>query len=173
MDSHSNIVLTGFMGTGKSTVGRLIAAQLGREFLDMDECIERREQRKISEIFATDGEPAFRRMERALVQELSAKEDLVIATGGGVVLNPDNIKDYSRNGLVVCLTAPAEVILRRVSRETHRPLLEDGEKSERIIRLLESRRALYESIPHRIDTTTMKPEQVAECVLQLFRQACA
>ncbi|HBA83344.1 MAG TPA: shikimate kinase [Verrucomicrobia bacterium] len=170
MNSQANIVLTGFMGTGKSTVGRCLAAKLQRDFLDMDALIEQRAGRKISDIFAQDGEPVFRRLERALVQELSAQTNRVIATGGGVVLNPENIADFSRNGLIVCLTAPPDVILRRVAQETHRPLLEQGEKNERIVRLLESRRALYEAIPHRVDTSTLSPEEVAERILELFRE---
>ena len=167
MNTSRNIILTGFMGTGKSTVGRLLAERLQRSFLDMDEIIEQRAGRKISAIFAEDGEPAFRKMERTLVQELAAQKNLVVATGGGVVLNPDNLRDFSATGLVVCLMAPPETILRRVASETHRPLLEDGEKAARITQLLESRRALYEAIPHRVLTTDLTPRQVAERILEM------
>ena len=164
-----NIVLVGFMGTGKTTVGRLVAGRLGMSFVDMDQAIEERAGRKISEIFAAEGEPYFRELERDAVKELSAKAGLVIATGGGVVLNHDNISDFSRSGTVVCLIADPRVILDRVSNESHRPLLEGGEKARKILTLLESRRKLYDSIPNRIDTTSITPAQVAEKVLVLAR----
>ncbi len=167
MKASGNIILTGFMGTGKSTVGRLLAARLQRAFVDMDAVIEQREGRKISAIFAEEGEPAFRAMERKLVGELSAQENLIIATGGGVVLNPDNLRDFSATGWVVCLSAPPEVILRRVASETHRPLLEEQDKAARITRLLESRRALYAAIPHQVDTTNLSPEQAATRIMEL------
>lgn len=159
---RGNIVLVGFMGTGKTTVGKLAARRLDLDFVDMDDVITERAGKAISRIFAEDGEPRFRAMERALVRELSARKGLLVAAGGGIVLNADNIADFSRSGLVVCLTATPETILRRVSAEKHRPLLEGGEKERKILGLLESRRELYAAIPHRIDTTGLAPDQVVE-----------
>jgi shikimate kinase len=168
--ADANIVLVGFMGTGKSTVGRLLAARLGRPFVDMDEEIERRAGRPIPEIFAREGEPAFRRLERALVRELSARSGLVIAPGGGIVLDPANVADFARSGLVACLAAAPATILARVGQDPHRPLLQGGDPLGRIVALLDRRRDLYEAIPFRIDTDGLAPEAVAERVLARFRE---
>lgn len=167
--SGRNIILTGFMGTGKSTVGRLVAAALGRELVDMDAVLESRAGCTIAELFRRQGEAHFRRLERALVVELAARSGLVIAAGGGAVLNPANLDDLQRSGLVVCLTADPETILRRVEREAHRPLLAGGDPRARIDALLAARRAAYAAVPHQLDTTGLTPEAVAERVLALAR----
>ena len=122
-DQEINIVLVGFMGTGKSAVGKQLAATLHYRLVDMDEIIAARAGKPIARIFSDDGEPRFRAMERDLVRELAQQQSLVIAAGGGIVLNPDNIRDFSQSGLVVCLSAAPEEILRRVGNSTHRPLL--------------------------------------------------
>ncbi len=163
-----NIVLMGFMGTGKSTVGRALARQLGLKFLDMDTLIEEQAGKPISRIFAEDGEPHFRAMERALSQELAQRKGLVIACGGGVVLNADNIQDYSRTGLVVCLTATPEIIFKRTAKDRNRPLLEEEDRMRRILELLEKRKALYASIPCQIDTTILPADQVATAIAALY-----
>lgn len=164
-----NLVLVGFMGTGKSAVGRIVARRLTLEFVDMDARIEEQAGRMISDIFATEGEAHFRTIERAMVQELSEREGLVIATGGGVVLNPDNLSDFSRTGVVICLHADPETILGRVSRQAHRPLLEgDDDKSQAIRALLEKRTPIYESIPLGIDTTHLPARDVAEQAIALY-----
>lgn len=164
-----NIVLVGFMGTGKSAVGHILAHKLNREFVDMDIVIEERAGKPISAIFADDGEPAFRAQERALVQELSARTGQIIATGGGVVLNPDNVTDFSRTGVVVCLRAQPETILDRVAHDSHRPLLEsDPDKAAAIRELLAHRKPLYEAIPLHVDTDHRTAREVAEEVLALY-----
>lgn len=167
--SHQNIVLMGFMGTGKSTVGRKLAKRLGLKFLDMDTIIEERAAKPISRIFAEEGEAHFRTMERDLARELSRQSGLVIACGGGVVLNPDNVNDYSRTGLVVCLTATPDVIMERTSRARNRPLLEEQDRLKRILELLEKRRHLYAAIPNQVDTSVMPAEQVVETILKMIR----
>jgi len=164
---YQNIILVGFMGTGKSTVGNKLAEKLGLKFLDMDTLIEERAGKPISRIFAEDGEPHFRSMERALAHELSRRKGLVVACGGGVVLNPDNIRDYNQTGLVVCLTATPETIFRRTSRARNRPLLEEQDRMQRIRDLLKQRQALYAAIPHQVDTTTLSTEQVADAILKI------
>jgi shikimate kinase len=164
-----NIVLMGFMGTGKTSVGKKLAATLNLRFVDMDQIIEERAGKPITRIFAEEGEPHFRSLERALVVELAAQGGQVIACGGGVVLNPDNIHDYSKTGLVVCLTATPELIFQRTARATHRPLLEQQDRFQRIVDLLEKRRALYASIPHQVDTAARTTDQVAEVILELYR----
>ncbi len=164
-----NIVLVGFMGSGKTTVGKLIAEKTGMSLLDMDTIIEERAGKTINEIFADEGEPYFRSLERALVQELSETEGHVISTGGGIVLNPDNIADFERTGLVVCLLVDADTVLERVRHDTTRPLLA-GDKEIQIRQLLEARKALYESITHRIDTSGRpSPLPTAEEIIDLYR----
>ncbi len=167
----SNIVLMGFMGTGKSTVGRALARKLGMRFLDMDTLLEERARKPIAHIFAEEGEPHFRALERTLSQELSQRQGQVIACGGGVVLNPDNIRCYSKTGLVVCLTATPEVIFKRTAKDRNRPLLEEKDRLQRILDLLEKRKALYAAIPHQVDTTTLAADQVAESIVELFRKS--
>lgn len=166
-----NIALLGFMGTGKSTVARLLAQRLGRRVIEMDAVIEQRAGKPISAIFAEDGEPHFRQLERALVEELAAQRGLIISCGGGVVLNPDNIRALETSGLVVCLTAEPQVVLQRVAAATHRPLLEGGDKAQKILALLASRRALYATLPHGIDTSARTPEEITDLILALFSQA--
>jgi shikimate kinase len=156
----SNIVLIGFMGSGKTSAGRLLARQMGMEFVDMDNVIEERSHKPISAIFAEEGEPHFRKLEKTLVKELSGKQGLVIATGGGVVLDPGNISNFSRTGLVVCLSATPEAILARVGNDTTRPLLASDDKMKKIMALLEARRSLYNAIPHQVDTTKLTVEEV-------------
>ena len=164
-----NIVLMGFMGTGKTTVGRILAERLGLTFVDMDHIIEEWAGKPILRIFAEDGEPSFRKMERDLVKELAAKDGQVIGCGGGVVLNPDNVADYRRTGLVVCLTATPDVIFERTARERHRPLLEEKDRFQRIVELMEKRKALYGAIPDQVDTVTLTPDQIADRIETLYR----
>ena len=167
MKRKRNVILVGFMGTGKTTVGRLLAARLGMKFVDMDDMIAARAGKPITRIFAEDGEPHFRRAERAIAVDLAAQDGWVVGTGGGIVLNPENIRDFSRTGLVVCLWAQPETILARVIDDEQRPLLAGGDKLRRISELLEKRRPLYEAIPARIDTTALFPEDVVEEITRL------
>jgi len=162
-----NIVLVGFMGTGKTTVGRLLSERTGMPLVDMDERIEERAGKTINRIFAEDGEKAFRALERQIARELSAQSGLVVSTGGGVVLDPDNISDFERNGLVVCLLASAETILERVESDNTRPLIA-GEKKEKILQLLETRRPLYEAFEHKIDTEGASPESITDQIIALY-----
>ncbi len=164
-----NIVLIGFMGTGKTSVGKTIASKLGMSFVDMDQLIEEREKRKISDIFASNGEKYFRNLEFNLAKELSQQSNLVIATGGGVVLNPENIANFESSGIVFCLTATPEIIMERVAKETHRPLLEGDEKMRKIMSILESRKELYDSIKNRIDTSNMTIQEVADKIIETVK----
>lgn len=167
---HANIILVGFMGTGKSSAGRNLAERLDMTFIDMDDEIVRREGCTIPEIFRDRGEPAFRAIERALVQELAARTNLVISTGGGIVLNPDNIADFSRTGRVFCLQARPDTILKRVEHDTNRPLLQGGDKLVKISELLARRQPLYDAIPLQIDTEGHKPADTAEAILKSLQE---
>ena len=163
-----NIILVGFMATGKSTVGKLLAKQTGRRFVDMDALIETREQRTINEIFATDGEPYFRAAECALANELAQETGLVIATGGGIVLNPENIRAFEATGHVACLTAETEEIVRRVASCSARPLLAT-DKENQIRTLLETRRPLYDAILFQVATDNQTPEEIAATIMHEFQ----
>jgi shikimate kinase len=171
MTTQRNIYLIGFMGTGKTTTGRILASRLGMRFVDMDDLIVERAGKPVPRIFAEDGEPHFRALERAVAHELSQQAGWVVATGGGVVTNPGNLSDFAASGLTVCLTADPETILRRVAGDTNRPLLSGSrdEKMQKMQALLEKRRALYAAVPHQVDTSRLTPEAVASLVEALLR----
>lgn len=165
MQHHGNVILVGFMGTGKTTIGRALASKLKLDFVDMDVELEARAGKPIPLVFRDDGEPAFRRMERSLVVELSQRRNLVIAAGGGVVLNPDNLGDFKAAGRVICLKAQPDEIIRRLAGCHHRPLLETGDKGERVRSLLAQRQPLYDAIPCQVDTTGKTPGEILLLVL--------
>jgi shikimate kinase len=166
--SIPNLVLVGFMGTGKSAVGRRIAPQLHLEFIDMDDLIESRQGRSISQIFTEQGEPAFRAIERDLAHELAPPQGRVIATGGGVVLNPENLHDFQAGGLVICLKATPEVIFQRVASNRRRPLLNTPNPFQSMVALLEQRRPFYEAIPQSIDTSSGSLNQIVSEIAGLY-----
>ena len=165
MAESRNIVLVGFMGTGKTSVGKLLAGRKGMQFVDMDDLIRQRTGKSIPRIFSEDGEAHFRALERALVVELCGQSGMVISTGGGIVLNPDNVADFNRTGAIVCLHASPEAILRRVCGDTDRPLLAGDDKGKKILALLEARRHLYAAIANRVDTDDLSIEEVADKVM--------
>ncbi len=169
-NSARNLVLTGFMGTGKSTVGRLVAARLSRPFTDMDAEIERRAGQSIPAIFATQGEAAFRQMERALCLELAAQRGLVIATGGGALLDPTSRQAMLQSGLVICLTATPEALLKRLSADQDRPLLQAPDPAVRLRELLDARAEAYATLPHHVDTSALSVQETVEAVLSLWRR---
>jgi len=160
-----NIVLTGFMGTGKTSVGREVAARLGWRFVDLDDLIVARAGKSIPQIFAEDGETAFRALEAEVCQELRTPASLVIATGGGTVVNPANREALAAGGILICLDAAPEAILARLNGYEDRPLLAGPNRRERIAALLSQRAAAYAAIPHHIDTTHLPVAAVAERVL--------
>ena len=171
MTDSPNIVLAGFMGTGKTSVGRILAQELNMSFIDMDSIIEERAGKAISLIFAEDGESHFREIERDLVSELSNERGKVIATGGGIVVNSDNVTDFSHSGLLVCLSADPETILARVAKETHRPLLEGDDKRKSILTLLESRRELYNAIEHQVDTSSLSIDETVSVIITMHNES--
>jgi shikimate kinase / 3-dehydroquinate synthase len=163
----SNVIVTGFMGTGKTAVGREVARRLDHSFVDMDVEIETRARKPIPRIFAEDGEAAFRQFESTLCEELSARQGLVIATGGGALIDPANRAQMMESGAVVCLTCDADEIMRRVNDNADRPLLDVADPRAEIERLLEKRREAYTAIPWQIDTTKLSIEEVATQVIGL------
>ncbi len=166
-----NIVLTGFMGSGKSTVGRLLADRLGMRLFDTDAEVERVAGMSIPEIFERYGEERFRELEHRVVRAASELKGCVIVTGGGVVLNPENVALLRRSGVIFYLHAEPEEICRRLSGDTGRPLLRGGRLEERVRELMRQRAERYADHDFMVDTTRMSPEQVAERVAELYLQA--
>ncbi len=169
-----NLVLVGFMGSGKTSAGKLAAQRLGMTFVDMDAVIEQRHGQTISRMFETRGEAFFRQRERALVRELASEQDRVVATGGGIVLDGNNLRDFSRTGIVICCWVDAKVAYERTKDEKHRPLLgllgADSDRLARIETLLHERESLYKAIPNRIDTSAMSVEQQADEIVRMYKQ---
>lgn len=163
-----SIALIGFMGCGKSSVGRLVAGRLGFEFVDTDVLIEEQARQRIPEIFATRGEAAFRALERVSVAGLEGRERLVIATGGGVGANPELQALLKRHALVVWLWASAESIWRRVRHQNHRPLLQVTDPQSRIRELLAERQPVYRQADVLINAEFRRPGEVADQVIKAF-----
>lgn len=167
---YQNLVLTGFMGTGKTTVGREVALKLDMEFVDTDEIIEARHG-PIATIFAEEGETAFREMERALAADLGKERGLVIATGGRMVLDPVAFTDLTRHGRVFCLVATADEIHRRITDDQYRPdrpLLKVEDPRERIIELMAERHDDYGRFPQ-VVTDNRDPAAIADELARLWR----
>ncbi|MDO5293093.1 MAG: shikimate kinase [bacterium] len=167
-----NIILIGFMGSGKTTVGKKIATSLGYSFLDTDELIVKRAGMEITDIFETQGETAFRKMESELLKELNATvTHAVISTGGGLPLRKENAQLLRTLGLVNYLKVTKEVVLKRLKGDTSRPLLAGENVEEKIEQLLTSRDSVYQSVCHiEINAENGTPEQVAERVISNFNK---
>lgn len=160
--SKPNITLTGFMATGKSVVGRRLAALLGYEFMDLDILIEAEAGMPIPDIFATHGEGAFRAMESRMVERAAGRTGCVVATGGGAVLNPRNLEVLKRSGVVIALTADPEIILSRIGGGEDRPMLQGGDRPERIRHLLAERAPAYAKADLMVDTSTRTVDEVVD-----------
>jgi shikimate kinase len=160
-----NVILIGFMGTGKSTVGKQLALRLGWGFTDVDEWIEKQMNMTIRELFQVHGEPFFRSLESKALSELLAVDNQIVATGGGAVLSESNRFCMLANGLVIALTASPETIISRVSRDENRPLLQ-GNLQERVYTLLEQRKDVYDFAEVTIDTTDLNTDEIVDLILQ-------
>ncbi|MDR0993225.1 MAG: shikimate kinase [Verrucomicrobiota bacterium] len=172
MNNQHNLVLLGFMGTGKSAAGRKLAALTCAPLLDMDAEVERRAGKSIARIFEEDGEAVFRRMEAELAAEWGAqKAGAIIVCGGGVVLNEENLRQLSRHGKLVCLTARPEVIIRRVAGHDERPLLQGGRLEQQVATLLEERKEAYERIPIQVDTSDLDMDSLSARLIRVWRHA--
>ena len=166
-----NIIITGFMGTGKTTIGRLVAGRLDRPFFDMDDRIEAHFGKPIARVFAEDGEAAFRAVEAELCREFAQQQGIVLSTGGGALvgglLGATNRSVLAETGVLICLTASVDAILERVEHAQNRPLLpgDRAERHRRVRELLHERRHAYAAIPHRVDTTGRYPNAIADDVI--------
>ena len=168
-----NIALIGFMGAGKTSVGRLISEQLGFDYLDTDEMIQSRTSRTIADIFSKDGEPAFRKLEEEIVAELTALERTVISTGGGLPVNSKNLASLKTHALVVCLWASPEKIWERVRNQTHRPLLNAPDPKGKIRELLAEREPFYRQADVLLNTDSRPVREVAQQVIHQFKLAAS
>lgn len=167
----SNLALVGFMGCGKSTVGRQVAGELGFEFVDADTLIEERTGISITEIFSTEGEAVFRKMEREIIDELSERKKLVIATGGGAIVDPENLTSLKKHALVICLWANAETIHKRTKHQSHRPLLQQADPLPTIRKMLAERELHYKQADVIVNTELRTQREVAAQVLHQFEES--
>jgi shikimate kinase len=160
-----NIVLTGFMGTGKTAVGKELSRLLSMRFIDIDHEIESAEAMPVRDVFSRKGEAYFRRREAETIRKFSSERGVIIATGGGAVLNEDNLEALRKSGIIFCLTAHPETIHTRTSINEDRPLLQGSDRRKIITELLGKRRLLYEKAGIMIDTENKTPLQIAEEII--------
>jgi shikimate kinase len=168
-----NLYLVGFMGTGKTTVGRAVAHKLGFQLLDSDHEIERQQGKAIPEIFAENGEPAFRDLERAFVEGGHPAERAVVSCGGGLVIQPGMLEKLKSRGVVVCLHASIETILARTARHRNRPLLAVEDPEARVRALFAAREPIYKQAGTVILTDSRPLQDITSHVLRAWRRDAA
>lgn len=166
--AETNIILTGFMGTGKTTIGQLLANRLNRRFVDMDAQLEAHFGKPIGQVFHEDGEAVFRQAEAQLCSQLAQESCLVISTGGGALVNSGNRAALSKSGVIICLTASVDTILDRIEATNERPLLpgDRAARAKRVRELLHQRRHAYAAIAHQVDTSGRTPDEIVDALLQ-------
>lgn len=172
MKTTENIFLIGLMGAGKSTIGKQLACNLGKDFRDSDSEIEKRTGVSIDVIFDIEGEQGFRRRETGMLKELVEKRGIVLATGGGAVLAPENRQLLSENGLVIYLRATAEHLAGRVRLDRRRPLLQSGDKLAKIRELLTQREPVYQQLADMvIETNNRSIPRVVRQISKMVKEA--
>lgn len=165
---NPNIVLVGFMGTGKTSIAKRLSAQLRMRYVDTDDVIEKESGRSTTDIFETDGESIFRQLESELVDKVSKLSNQVVSTGGGVVLKEENVAKLKEKGIVFCLTATAEEIYRRVGHQTHRPLLQTPDPMKTIQTMLAERAPYYAKADHTVETTGRTFEEIVADIKRIY-----
>ena len=167
----TNIALIGFMGVGKTEVGKALAVKLNREFVELDSLIEQKTGKSISQIFEQDGEIIFRELEIEAIKKVSQRENTVIACGGGVVLNKINIDRLREEGRIVYLTASPDVVLKRISRGGEkRPLVNVSNRTLTVRELLKFRRPFYEGAADiTVNTSNLNVNSVVECIINRLK----
>lgn len=159
----SNLFLIGPMGVGKTTIGKRLAKVLGLDFIDSDHEVEERTGVQIPVIFDIEGETGFRKRETEVLSDLTSLTGIVLATGGGVVLDQENRENLKQNGFVIYLTADVDHILNRISRDTKRPLLQNDDPRGTLISIMEEREPLYNEVADlKIDTTRINIKEIID-----------
>ena len=166
-----NIILTGFMGVGKTSVGMQLAKDLGYTFVDIDTLIEVDQNMTITTMFSKCGEPYFRDVETNIIKQVMKRESQVVSTGGGAVVRDENREAFKKGGFVVCLTASPDVIYERIRHEMHRPLLQTEDPKAKIKELLESRARFYSQADASIDTSDKSVVDVISAIKERIRYA--
>jgi shikimate kinase len=161
-----NIVLTGFMGTGKTAVGRHVADKLRVPFVDVDAEIVKKAGKSVQEIFSIDGEDAFRKLESLTIAEIAARDKTVIATGGGALIDSHNRKNLESHGLLVCLKARTGTLLERLKDDLTRPLLSGENLDTKMERLMKERQSAYDLCPIQVQTDGKTITQVADEIIK-------
>ncbi|OIO33491.1 MAG: hypothetical protein AUJ70_03170 [Candidatus Omnitrophica bacterium CG1_02_40_15] len=164
----NNIILVGFMGTGKSVVGKELAKKLNRDFVELDDMIETREKMPIKDIFEKKGEPYFRLAEKEVVKKASSRKNIVISAGGGAIVDEENFRELKNSGIIICLKASPETILKRTKGLKTRPLLNVQDPKKQIEELLKKRKPYYDKADFSIETDNLRVEQVVEEILKSF-----
>lgn len=164
-----NIVLVGFMGTGKTTIATKLAERFAMRYVSTDDLIVEKEKRTINEIFTRSGEDYFRDVESEVIKGLANQEGLVIDAGGGAVLREENMADFKSSGIVICLTADEETIMKRTKKYKHRPLLNVEDPKRKIRDLLAKRAPFYAKADHTIDTGKLTIRQVLEKIAEIIK----
>jgi shikimate kinase len=170
MEHRRNIILCGFMGTGKTSVGKCLATMTQYDFMDLDAVIEEEAGISIPQIFASQGEPAFRKLESLMVERVAEKTGCVIATGGGTIVNPQNLEKLKCCGVVITLAADISTILHRVGSGDDRPMLKSADRLQRIQSLMEQRASAYAQADMMVDTSTLSIDEVAQGILNRLRE---
>ena len=167
-----NVVLIGFMGTGKTSTGKVLAEKLGCTFHDLDEAIEEAFGMTIPSMFAEKGEAYFRDCEKQMVKKAAVLDKTVISTGGGTVKDPENVRLLREKGIIIALYANIDVIMQRTASKGERPVLDKEDRGDRrnaVAKLMKERRDLYRQADFSVDTSDLSPLEVAESILGFLK----
>ena len=166
-----NIILVGFMGTGKTSVAKKLAQVMNMEYISTDGLIEKKEGVSINDIFAGKGEFYFRDLERGIIGEISNLDDIVIDAGGGVMINPENVNNLKANGIIICLQADSDTILERMKDKKDRPLLNVDDKLAKIKELMGKRTAYYQKADYFINTSNLSIDEVVKRIQGFLKKS--
>ncbi len=165
-----NIVLLGFMGTGKTAIAKKLAEKTGMQYVSTDELIVEKEGMPINDIFSEYGEPYFRDVEKKVVYDIFGLDNVVIDAGGGIVMDLENIRNLRKKGVLVCLWADPKDIYKRTKYYAHRPLLNAGDPLKKIKELLEKRKSYYEVADYHVNTSSVGIDEAVESILKFVKQ---